>query len=84
MILIDIGIILFYYLLTIYLLFLWLEFSYEMNNIKDKYNDPILKYTLSNEEIKRIESIHIVLPSHLSESYKPLRFKLLYELERIS
>ncbi len=80
--LIAIVVILFYYLLTIYLLFLWLEYSYDMNNLIAKYDDPVLKFTLSDEEMARVDKFHVVLPSRLSESYKPLRFKLMYELEK--
>lgn len=75
----------FLYLLVMYLFFLYLIFSAEINNTSDRYNDPVYKYTLTNEEVERMNYYNsFVLPDYLANTYKPIQFNILYNFERLT
>ncbi len=70
-------------IICLYLFYLYLEWCDKYNTIKLHLADPILSVIMSEEEKKEYTNTldsygSFLLPRYLSDTYKPIRYKLLY------
>ncbi len=70
-------------IICLYLFYLYLEWCDKYNTIRLQLSDPVLSVAIPKE--KRLEYMNtldsygfLLLPPYLSDTYKPIRYKLLY------